>query len=96
MDEIKRAIKYFEDAIKESDEIIEECAGVLKAELTTQKRHFITALKAMGKQVPKKPISQSTWKACPACTQGIGVDNNTPNPKAIEYCFHCGQKLDWE
>jgi hypothetical protein len=53
------------------------------------------AASALEKQIPKKPINQSTWKACPTCTQGIGVDSNTPNPKAIEYCFHCGQKLDW-
>lgn len=58
--------------------------------------HFGLAISALEKQVPEKPINQSTWKACPACTQGIGVDNNTPNPKAIEYCFHCGQKLDWD
>jgi hypothetical protein len=54
------------------------------------------AIKALEKQMPKKPINQSTWKECPTCTQGIGIDNDTPNPKAIEYCYHCGQKLDWD
>ncbi|SHF55985.1 hypothetical protein SAMN02745133_02973 [Desulforamulus putei DSM 12395] len=54
------------------------------------------AIKSLKKQVPKKPIDQSTWKACPTCNQGIGVNNKTPNPKAIAYCFHCGQKLDWD
>lgn len=54
------------------------------------------AIKSLKKQLPKKPINQSTWKACPACNQGLGVNNKTPNPKAIAYCFHCGQKLDWD
>ncbi|HBQ85196.1 MAG TPA: hypothetical protein DD811_01745 [Syntrophomonas sp.] len=53
-------------------------------------------IETFDKQMPKKPINESTWKACPTCTQGIGVDSNTPNPRAIEYCFHCGQKLDWD
>ena len=54
------------------------------------------AIEALEKQVPQKPINQSTWKACPVCEQGIGVTRKTPNPRAKEYCFHCGQKLDWD
>lgn len=54
------------------------------------------AIKALEKQVARKPINQSTWKACPICKQGIGVNSNTPNPRAIEYCYHCGQKLNWD
>jgi hypothetical protein len=57
--------------------------------------HMDTAIKALEKQIPKKPINQSTWKACPTCKQGIAVDNKTPNPRARQYCYHCGQKLDW-
>lgn len=54
------------------------------------------AIKSLKKQVPKKPINQSAWKACPVCKQGISVNSKTPNPKAVEYCFYCGQKLDWD
>lgn len=53
------------------------------------------AKEALEKQIPLKPIKQATWKACPTCKQGIGVNDKTPNPKAKEYCYHCGQKLDW-
>ena len=33
MSEIKKAIAYFEDAIRESDEIIADCSETLQAEL---------------------------------------------------------------
>ncbi|HBR33887.1 MAG TPA: hypothetical protein DD734_04580 [Firmicutes bacterium] len=45
--ELKQAISYFEDAIKESNEIIAECSEDLQRELTEQKKHFEVALKAM-------------------------------------------------
>lgn len=38
------AITYFEEAIEESDEIIDECSDDLKAELTRQMVHFEVAL----------------------------------------------------
>lgn len=47
MSEIKAAIAYFEDAIWESDEIIEECSDDLQKELTEQKKHFEVALAAL-------------------------------------------------
>ena len=46
---LKKAIDYFEDAIRESDEIISECSETLQKELTEQKGHFETALKVMKK-----------------------------------------------
>jgi hypothetical protein len=57
--------------------------------------HFDIAIKALEKQIAKKPINQATWKACPTCEQGIGINGKTFNPMAIAYCYHCGQKLDW-
>jgi len=96
LDKLEQAFTYFEDAIKESDEIIADCSPDLQAELIKQKEYFVIALTALEKQVPKSPIIQVTWKACPICNQGIGVNNKTPNPKAIAYCWHCGQKLDWD
>lgn len=45
--DVNLAIKYFEDAIKETDETIEECSDDLKAQLINQKKHFETAVKIM-------------------------------------------------
>ena len=47
MNETESAIAYFEDAIRESDEIIGECTPNLQAELKEQKRHFEVALAAL-------------------------------------------------
>lgn len=43
------AIAYFEDAIRESDEIIalEDCGSDLEAALKEQQGHFVTALDAL-------------------------------------------------
>lgn len=48
MDKYKQAIAYFEDAIKESDEIIADCSPDLQAELTKQKGHFVVALETLS------------------------------------------------
>ena len=48
------------------------------------------AIKALGKQIAKKPIYDNYHRAgyrCPNC-------NNT-NPWGYEHCRYCGQKLDW-
>lgn len=44
---IEAAIAYFEDAIRESDEIIADCTPALQAELEEQKGYFAVALEAM-------------------------------------------------
>lgn len=44
---VEKAIVYFQEAIKESDEIIEVASDMLKRELTEQREHFVTALAAL-------------------------------------------------
>ena len=40
MKKLEQAIAYFEDAIRESDEIMAECSEALQKELTEQKKCF--------------------------------------------------------
>lgn len=47
MSKIKAAIAYFEDAIRESDEIIADCSPGLQAELIGRKKHFEVALEML-------------------------------------------------
>jgi len=47
MNKYQQAIAYFEDAIRESDEIIADCSSDLQAELTEQKNYFVVALDVM-------------------------------------------------
>lgn len=60
------------------------------------------AIKALEKQIPKKPIRHAVWEdfKCPACgsteirpydTEYREYDKNCE----FEYCSDCGQKLDW-
>ena len=55
------------------------------------------AIKAVEKEIPKKPIKNKEQNiryassySCPKCGgrfSGTGI---------ADYCYHCGQKLDWE
>lgn len=47
MNKYNQAIAYFENAVRESDEIIADCAPDLQVELTAQKNHFVVALEVM-------------------------------------------------
>lgn len=54
------------------------------------------AMEALEKQNPKKPVKADTQEfrhmfiyICPSCSKefsGTGIAN---------YCYHCGQRLDW-
>lgn len=53
--EIVAAIAYFEEDIRESDEIISKCSPALQAELEEQKRHFVAALEALRRKTAEPP-----------------------------------------
>jgi hypothetical protein len=91
MDDINQAVVYFEDAVKESDEIIEDCSEALKTELTIQKEHFVVALAAMRKQVPKSVLPHEKIEElckCPECEEELCRDD-----EFLRYCPTCGQAL---
>lgn len=53
------------------------------------------AIKALEKQIPKKPIEIDIWGEyyeCPICNK-YAVDNLGCKYK---FCRECGQKIDWE
>lgn len=65
---------------------------------------FETAIKALEKQIPKKPnrtdwkdlpASQVLWKrdriSCPNCNWEL----LSTWDGGLRYCYHCGQALDW-
>lgn len=54
MDKYQSAIAYFEDAVRETDEIIEDCSPNLQAELIEQKKHFVVALAALRAQAERE------------------------------------------
>ena len=57
----------------------------------------LVAIEALEKQIPKKPIKSENQVVryvntyyCPICELGITGTN------IAKWCYHCGQKLDWE
>jgi hypothetical protein len=75
---IEQAITYFEDAVRETDEIIADCSLKLQKELLKQKKHFVIALTALQEK-------QERDKGCGLCADE--ADHNYP------YCRWCGRKL---
>ena len=59
---------------------------------------FETAIEALKKQIPKKPINEECYYICPRCRDDLGVSDDDifiyelSMPK---YCSNCGCKLDW-
>lgn len=59
---------------------------------------FETAIEALEKQIPKKPINDGCYYLCPCCRGDLGVSDDDifiyelPMPK---YCSNCGCVLDW-
>lgn len=56
----------------------------------------VVACEALEKQIPKKPvhiggdgIRYTDLYRCPNCGQGF------TGTGIADYCYHCGQKLDW-
>ena len=59
---------------------------------------FETAIEALEKQIPKKPIDAGYYYMCPCCRCDLGISDDDifiyelPMPK---YCSNCGCVLDW-
>lgn len=51
------------------------------------------AIKAVEKQIPKKPIT--TADGCKACSCGLVLQEDNKR-RCFYYCDRCGQKIDWE
>lgn len=49
--------------------------------------------KALEKQIPKKLIIIGVEKCCPVCKEGICLNGDDGNYG--DYCYACGQALDW-
>jgi len=72
MNEMKKAIEYFENAIRETDEVIEECSQRMKDELFDQKEHFTVGLAALREKLERD--------------NGCGCPCGEPGPNFCEKC----------
>ena len=52
------------------------------------------AVKALEKQIPKKPrVDDDSWLCCPNCDETFAMFDNLN--RRLLCCGCCGQKLDW-
>ena len=87
----------FEEAKSQLEELIQDrksfiCGGddeIYKADIEALK----TAISALNKQIPRKPIEKSPWVYhCPRCDSRTIEDAFI---KKFKFCPDCGQALDW-
>lgn len=79
-----------EKKVREAIVGLKKAAGRLKANGFKTAGHLDTAIEALEKQLPKKPIvtEDKQFALCPCCN-GKGLLD-----KQI-YCDCCGQRIDW-
>lgn len=55
---------------------------------------FEEAIKALEKQIPKKPVNYDSvpHSRCPVCNNSVKVFEDAHEH---HYCLYCGQALDW-
>lgn len=77
------------NAIKEI--VKETCSGCYGSDaepFRCKKCGYKTAIDALEKQIPKKPIEGNFFPQCPICGETLRINQS--------FCDGCGQKLDWE
>ena len=76
------------------NEAMEELRAFLQYDLTIMEEASIkTAIKALEKQIPKKPLRDYCLH-CPRCEEEA-YWNTEDGQQKFKYCHNCGQKLDW-
>ena len=96
------------DEIK-TNEIIAEAIEVIEKNRPTSGYTMLNealdmAIKALEKQIPKKPIfdfNSSDTSSKFHCTCGTSINvyhdiGTMDNNDAPNYCYNCGQKLNWD
>lgn len=79
---------------QEAIDILTEGIEIMK--LTALKPVYMVAIKALEKQIPQKPLPEERENLryifsyrCPQCKKAFSGKD------VANYCYHCGQKLDW-
>ena len=74
--------------------LLEHCAercGSYQKDDTCENCEINAAIKAIDKQIPKKPEIEDGYYVCPVC--GVYQETSEGNPP---YCINCGKRLLWE
>ena len=98
--ELEKAIRYFKNMRDDNKVVLDSGFGMKKGEnnllYKNRKKYAELAIEALEKQMGKKPKKievegyryTDTYR-CPTC------EGNFSGTGIADYCYHCGQKLDW-
>ena len=104
-EEIKKAIRHFECMKNDAVAVLDSGFGIHKGEsdlvYRNRKLYAELAIKALEKQIPKKPTFDGDGYApdgsfawdewlCTNCGSRYEVDSDD-----YDYCPNCGQRIDW-
>lgn len=100
MTPIEKAIKHFECVRDEAKAVLDSGFGTKPNEsnilFKNRKLYAELAIKALEKQIPKKPVGRdlfelgtATGHTCPTC----GYDFPIGNYKPYKHCPECGQRI---
>lgn len=81
---------------QEALEIITNAILTSKCTSERDKGLAIIAQKALEKQIPKKPIRSRDSVRYALCYQCPSCGGSFSGTGIADYCYHCGQALDWE
>lgn len=96
----EKALQGFEEYCETCRKNCEEAGAELVCACCKVKR----AKEAIEKQIPKKVVRKHKKHArwynddyfCPSCGETAETENADPFERyALNWCDHCGQKLDW-
>lgn len=79
------------EAIKQLN-VLHDALSFQRSDVKESADAIDTAIEALEKQIPKKPILRKCDNAdCPCCGHSVNAFITTYD----YYCGRCGQKLDW-
>lgn len=74
------------EAINVMTQAMEEAGQAFLGKVQFNVPQYHAVIKALEKQIPKKPIKYKYEIVCPSCKALVG---------SAPYCRYCGQALDW-
>ena len=96
---IKKAIMHFEYVKRGAVAVLDSGFGTKPNECSivyeNRKLYAELAIKALEKQIPKKPIGRHTSYKCPICDRRVRSGKGSSSFGVDHFCQRCGQALDW-
>lgn len=93
-------MKVSAQTVRDNIAILEQVKDPDDAGYYLQLEHEKFVLECIEKQIPKKPNfrkdDKKTFADCPNCNETLTYEDKIKaNFYKFNYCFYCGQSLDW-